>query len=40
MNYLKQAVSKGFKDWNTLHNDPDLDNIRNTKYFTELESYR
>jgi hypothetical protein len=29
---LKQSVDKGFKDWFLIREDPDLKNIRNTKY--------
>jgi tetratricopeptide (TPR) repeat protein len=34
--WLKQAVSRGFKDWDFLKKDKDLVNIRSSSYFREL----
>jgi tetratricopeptide (TPR) repeat protein len=34
--WLRQAVSRGFKDWDHLKSDEDLKNIRHTLYFKEL----
>jgi tetratricopeptide (TPR) repeat protein len=34
--WLKKAVKKGFKDWDFLKTDKDLENIRGTSYFKEL----
>ena len=34
--WLKQAIEKGFKDWERLKNDEDFGNIRNTSCFREI----
>jgi hypothetical protein len=34
--WLRGAVGKGFKDWDHLISDEDLENIRSTSYFKEL----
>ena len=34
--WLRQAVEKGFKNWNLIRNDPDLENIRSTPYIRTL----
>jgi tetratricopeptide (TPR) repeat protein len=34
--WLKNAVSKGYDDWETLRKDANLANIRRTEYFREL----
>jgi tetratricopeptide (TPR) repeat protein len=34
--WLKQAIEKGFHNWDLIKSDPDLANIRNTPYLTEL----
>jgi tetratricopeptide (TPR) repeat protein len=34
--WLKNAVSNGYDDWNTLRKDANLANIRRTEYFREL----
>ena len=36
VSWLKQAIDKGFSDWDLIKNDPDLENIKNTSYVTEL----
>ncbi|MCP4668729.1 MAG: tetratricopeptide repeat protein, partial [Deltaproteobacteria bacterium] len=36
VHWLKQAVERGFKDWEFLKKDKDLENIRNTSYFKGL----
>jgi tetratricopeptide (TPR) repeat protein len=36
--WLKRAVNKGFKDWDYLKTDKDLENIRTTSYFKQLTS--
>jgi tetratricopeptide (TPR) repeat protein len=33
---LEAAVEKGFRDWELLKSDPDLENIRDTPYYREL----
>jgi tetratricopeptide (TPR) repeat protein len=33
---LGKAVEKGFNNWNLLRTDPDLDNIRDTKYYRDV----
>jgi tetratricopeptide (TPR) repeat protein len=37
---LKNAMNKGFKDWQTLRTDPDLEYLRNTKIFKEAMDKR
>ena len=40
VNFLRQAVAKGYDRWEHLKNDPDLQNIRDTEYFHQLtQSY-
>jgi tetratricopeptide (TPR) repeat protein len=34
--WLKKSIDKGFKDWDLLKKDKDLDNIRNTAFINEL----
>ena len=36
IDWMKQAIKKGFHDWDLIKNDPDLANIRNTAYLNEL----
>jgi tetratricopeptide (TPR) repeat protein len=36
IDWLREAVGKGFKDWDHLKSDEDLENIRSTSYFREL----
>ena len=36
LDWLKKAIDKGFKDWEFLRTDIDLENIRETSYFKEL----
>ena len=36
IDYMKQAIKKGFHDWDLIKNDPDLANMRNTAYLNEL----
>lgn len=36
VNWLKQAVEKGFQNWELINKDPDLANIRNNYYVVEL----
>jgi hypothetical protein len=36
LKWLKKSVSKGFDNWNYIKNDKDLENIRDTSYFTAL----
>jgi Flp pilus assembly protein TadD len=38
--WLKQAVTRGFKDWDFLRTDEDLKNVRHTSYFKELTASR
>jgi tetratricopeptide (TPR) repeat protein len=34
--WLRKAVEKGFKDWNLLRTDRDVENIRGTEYYKEI----
>jgi len=34
--WLKKSVDKGFRSWDLLKKDPDLQNLRNTEYYREL----
>ena len=34
--WLKQAIDRGFKNWDQIKKDPDLANIRNTSYVIGL----
>ena len=36
IDYLKQAIKKGFHNYDLIKNDIDLKNIRNTSYVSEL----
>ena len=36
INWLKQAVKRGFSDWDVLKNDKDLENIKDSFYFKAL----
>lgn len=38
--YLKNAFDKGFRDIKALRTDPDLTNLRGTKYFNEALRYK
>jgi tetratricopeptide (TPR) repeat protein len=39
IDWLKQAVDRGFSDWAFLKDDNDLENIRETEYFKELTEH-
>lgn len=34
--WLKLAVNKGYKNWNLIKTDKDLENIRGSLYYNEL----
>ena len=34
--WLKKSIDKGFKDWNLLKKDKDLDNIRTSQFYKDL----
>jgi tetratricopeptide (TPR) repeat protein len=36
ISWLKQAIEKGFNNWDLIKKDPDLNNIRNMAYVNEL----
>lgn len=36
--WLKQAIEKGYSDWEQIKSDPDLENIRNTAYYKKIVS--
>jgi len=36
LEWLHKAISRGFKDWNLLQKDKDLDNLRNTRSYKDL----
>ncbi len=38
--WLRQAIEKGFKDMDLIRKDPDLENIRNTAYYSSLMNGR
>jgi tetratricopeptide (TPR) repeat protein len=40
VNWLKKAVHRGFKDWDYVKIDKNLENIRETEYFKKLTSDR
>ena len=36
IDWLKKAIEMGYKDWNLIRTDKDLENIRSTSYYKEL----
>jgi tetratricopeptide (TPR) repeat protein len=40
INWLRKAVERGYKNWNLLKTDKDLDNIRGSAYYKKLSAGR
>ena len=36
LSWLEKAINRGFRDWNRIHSDPKLNNIRQTSKYKEL----